>query len=119
MPADPLELSATPHRVRTAARAAGFSDDALERALDFAIKTPPPAAWRRFLSGALALMGTGLVLAGVVCFVAYNWTRIGRFGKFALVELAIIAATLVAWRKLPKLSGQVSLLAAAALVGPV
>lgn len=119
MPADPLELTATPHRVRTAVRAAGLSDDALGRALDFAIKTPPPLAWRRFLSGALALLGAGLVLSGVVCFVAYNWTRIGRFGKFALVELAIIAATLVAWRKLPKLSGQVALLAAAVLVGPL
>lgn len=119
MPADPLELRATPQRVRTAVRAAGVSDGALGRALDFAIRTPPPSAWQRFLSRALAMLGAALVLAGIVCFVAYNWDRIGRFGKFALVELAIIAATAVAWRKLPKLSGQVALLAAAVLVGPL
>lgn len=119
MSADPLELRATPARVRSAVRAAGLSDDALNRALDFSIGTPPPGAWRRFLSGALAFLGAGLVLAGVVCFVAYNWDRIGRFGKFALIELAIAAATLLAWRTLPRLSGQVALLAAAVLVGPL
>jgi uncharacterized membrane protein len=117
--ADALELTATPNRVRTALLAAAVSDAALERGLDLAVHSPPPAAWRRFLATALALLGAGLLLAGVVCFVAYNWDRIGRFGKFALIELAIVVATLIAWKKLPRLSGQVALLGAAVLVGPL
>ena len=119
MNGDPLHLRATPDRIRTACRGAGLSDGATERALDITLRTPPLAEWRRFLSTALALLGAGLLLAGAVCFVAYNWDRIGRFGKFALVGGAIVAATLTAWRKLPRLSGQVAVFCAAVLVGPL
>src|SRR5437016_2600850 len=116
---DPLELTATPHRVRVAAAGAQLSDRALERALDIVAATPSPAEWTRFLSRTLALLGAGLVLAGVICFVAYNWSRVGRFGKFGVVELGIVAATLLAWKKLPGVIGQTALLAAAILVGPL
>jgi uncharacterized membrane protein len=114
-----LDLTATPQRIRIAAKAAAFSNEALERALDIVLRTPDSAAWRRFLSRTLALLGTCLLLAGAICFIAYNWTRIGRFGKFALVEIGIIGATVFAWRTLPRLSGQASLFAAAVLVGPL
>ena len=117
--ANALDLTATPQRIRIAARAAGLAEDAVERAVDIVVRTPDAHEWRRFLSRALALLGTCLVLAGVTCFVAYNWSRIGRFGKFALIEIAIVGATLLAWRKLPRLSGQVALFAAAVLVGPL
>jgi uncharacterized membrane protein len=116
---DPLDLPATTRRVRAVARAATLSAPALERGLALATETPDPRAWGAFLSRALALLGAGLVLSGVVCFVAYNWDRVGRFGKFALIELAIVGATLVAWRKLPRITGQVALLGAAVLVGPL
>ena len=116
---DPLQLRATPERIRIAGRAAGLSDAALARAVDIVVRTPPAQEWRRFLSIALALLGAGLLLAGVICFIAFNWSSIGRFGKFALVEAAIVGATLVAWRKLPRATGQVALLAAAVLVGPL
>jgi uncharacterized membrane protein len=115
--ADPLELPATPSRIRAAARAADLSPPALDRALGIATSAPSADEWRRFLSRALALLGAGLVLAGIICFVAYNWTRIGRFGKFALIDAGIVGATLIGWRNLPRLSGQIALLAAAVLVG--
>ena len=116
---DPLELTATPRRVRVAAKGAQLSDRALARALDIVTATPSEAEWAWFLSRALALFGAGLVLAGVICFVAYNWSRIGRFGKFGVVELAIVVTTVLAARKLPRVSGQVALLASAVLVGPL
>lgn len=116
---DPLFLRATPSRVRAAARAAGLGDRATTRAIELVALTPPPAEWRRFLSGALAAFGAMLLLAGGIMFVANNWSRIGRFGKFALVEAAIVATALVAWRKLPAFSGQVALFAASVLVGPL
>jgi uncharacterized membrane protein len=117
-PRDPLQLAATPRRIRAVA-SAGFSDVARERGLVLATETPARGEWAKFLSWALALLGAGLVLAGVVCFVAFNWDRIGRFGKFALIELAIVAAAQLAWRKLPRISGEVALLSAAVLVGPL
>ena len=114
-----LDLPATPRRVRVVARAAGLTDAAVTRGVALAVETPSPSEWRTFLSRALAMLGAVLALAGVVCFVAYNWDRIGRFGKFALLELAIIGAVVLAWRKLPKLSGEIALFAAAVLIGPL
>lgn len=105
--------------MRVAARAAGLDEAATTRAIEIATGTPPPAEWRRYLAGALAFLGATLLLAGVICFVAYNWSRMGRFGKFALMELAMIATTLLAWRKLPALSGQIALFSASVLVGPL
>lgn len=116
---DALTLRATPERLRVAGEAAGLTSDAIARGLSLAVRTPAPAEWRRFLSVTLAGFGAGLLLAGAVSFIAYNWERIGRYGKFALVELAIVGATLLAWRKLPRLSGQVALLSASVLVGPL
>jgi uncharacterized membrane protein len=116
---DPLDLPATTYRVRNAARAAKLDERATARALEIATATPRGSEWRAFLSKTLALFGAGLVVAGAICFVAYNWERFGRFSKFALVEGAIIVATIAAWRTLPRTIGQVSLLAAAVLVGPL
>jgi uncharacterized membrane protein len=116
---DPLDLPATPTRVRAAAAAAELSPRARERALEIATATPDARAWQAFLSRALASVGTAFVVAGVVCFFAYNWERIGRFGKLGLIEVGIAAAALVGWRKLPRLSGQIALTAAAMLVGPL
>jgi uncharacterized membrane protein len=119
MPTDPLELPATPSRVRDIGRRAALPLPVVRRALALATATPDEEEWRRFLSRVLALLGAGLILAGTVCFVAYNWTRFGRFAKFGLLELAIMAAAAIAWRTLPRLSGQVALAGAAVLVGPL
>ncbi len=116
---DTLHLPATPHRVRAAAQAAGLSPRALDRALEIATATPSRAGWHRFLSRTLTLLGAALVLAGIICFLAYNWNRIGRFGKLGLIEGGIVAATIIGWWRLPRLSGQSALTAAAVLVGPL
>ena len=114
---DSLDLRATPFRVQAAAQAAALSPRALDRALEIATATPAGAEWQRFLSRALIALGGALVLAGVVCFFAYNWDRLGRFGKLGLIELGIVAAALLGWWRLPRLSGQAALTAAAVLVG--
>lgn len=116
---DPLALAATPRRMRVIARAAKMDAATTERALVLATETPAPREWKRFLSIALAILGAGLLLAGVISFVAYNWDRLGRFGKFALLEIAIAGAAVLAWRTLPKISGEVALFSAAVLVGPL
>ena len=99
------------------ARGVPLSDAATQRGLVIATESPDATAWRVFLSRALLALGASLCLAGVICFVAYNWERVGRFGKFGGLALAIVAAAVLAWRAIPKLTGEVSLLAAAILVG--
>jgi uncharacterized membrane protein len=116
---DPLSLPATPFRVRAAAQAAALSARALDRALEIATATPDSASWRGFLTRALTFLGAALVLAGVVCFFAFNWDRIGRFGKLGLIEAGIVVAAIIGWWRLPRLSGQIATTAAAVLVGPL
>jgi len=66
----------------------------------------------------LLLFGSALVLAGVIFFFAYNWAEMGRFLKFVLIELGILACFSAAYfRGLIRLSGKILLLSASVLVG--
>ncbi len=116
---DPLDLAATPERLRALAEAGVLPPPALERALRLAVASPERPAWRRFLSTVLLGFGSLLVLSGVVYFFAYNWAGLHRFGKLGLLLAAILAACLAAWRLGEGLAGQFSLLFAAVLVGPL
>jgi uncharacterized membrane protein len=116
---DLLDLPATPARMRVAAEAAGAPPADVRRALALAAASPPAREWVRFLTGALLLLGAGLLLSGIVCFFAFNWADLGRFAKFGLLEAAVaVCAALGCW-KLRDLTGRVALFAAAVLVGPL
>lgn len=114
---DPLEQAATPDRLRAALAAAGASETTTLRALAVADATPSRREWASFLSAALLLLGAALVLAGVISFFAFNWATLGRFGKFALIEVAIAACAIAGWRYRDVLGGRVALFAASVLVG--
>jgi uncharacterized membrane protein len=113
---DALDLQATPARIRVAAGAARVD---LGRALDIAGASPSAQAWRRFLALVLLLLGTGLVLSGIVSFFAFNWVSLGRFAKFALLEAGIVVCTAVGLWRLRDITGRVALFAASVLVGPL
>jgi uncharacterized membrane protein len=116
---DPLDHPATPDSLRAALAAAGASEETVVRGLARADATPSRRDWTTFLSAALLLLGSALVLAGVISFFAFNWASLGRYGKFALLEGAIAVCAVVGWKYLDKLIGRVALFAAAVLVGPL
>jgi uncharacterized membrane protein len=90
----------------------------LARALRAGGAYPTADDWRRFVEQLLLWLGTVLVAAGVVFFVAYNWDALGRFAKLGLVEALVVAALgVVAWDGLDRAAGKAALLAAAVLVG--
>lgn len=90
----------------------------LRRALTVAGALPTPADWRRFVEQLLLWLGSVLVTAGVVFFVAYNWDALGRFTKLGLVQaLIVVALGAVAWRGLDGAAGRAVLLGASLLVG--
>lgn len=90
----------------------------LARALRVAGAIPGAAEWRRFLDGLLLGLGVVLLGAGVVFFVAANWQELGRYAKFALVELPIVLALAACWRfGLDSPAGKAALVAAALLTG--
>ena len=92
-----------------------------ERAADallLAGVTPSAMQWRAFLDRLLLWMGIAALAAAMVFFVAANWDALGRFGKFALVEGAIVLALATCiWRGLDAPAGRASLVAAALLTG--
>lgn len=90
----------------------------LARALAVAGALPSREEWRQFLDRLLLWMGTVLVAAGVIFFLAYNWKELGRFGKFALVEALVVAALLMFWRLGPDRSaGKAALFGAGLCLG--
>jgi uncharacterized membrane protein len=72
--------------------------DALLRAAD---ARPSRAEGLRFLSRCLRIAGVLSLAAGVVFFVAANWSHIAVFGRFALLEILFVACVGVAFVKPP------------------
>lgn len=111
---DPLEQPARPEVVTRL----GLEGRVLERALELASEGPDPQAWRLLLQRLLLFAGALLVLSGIVCFFAFNWQGLHRFGKFALVAAGVAGCALGAWRLgFTRTSAKVLLLAASVLVG--
>lgn len=90
----------------------------LPRALALAGATPTAGDWRRFLDRLLLWLGTVMVAAGLIFFLAYNWNDMGRFGKFGLAEALIVLGLLSIWRfGLDGPGGKAALLAVSLFTG--
>jgi len=113
----PLDTPITPQHLYSLARANILSPNALEYALRRLGTVPDARAWRRFLDKLLLLLGTTLLLAGILFFFAYNWADLSRFIKFAVLEFGILSMAVFASWQFRNLSGQAALLAAAMLLG--
>jgi len=88
------------------------------QALALAGVLPSRDAWRGFIDRLLLWLGTLLVGGGLIFFLAYNWTELGRFSRFALVEVLLLAALAVVWRVgLDRPGGKAALFAACLFVG--
>lgn len=73
----------------------------VETLLDLADARPSRAEGLRFLGLCLRIAGILSLAAGLVFFVAANWARIAVFGRFALVELVLVACVVVAFLRPP------------------
>lgn len=56
---------------------------------------PSAASWRALFSVLLLWLGMLSFACGVIFFFAYNWQSLGRFAKFALIEVAILLTIVV------------------------
>ena len=115
---DPLAVTATATRVRQIAGQLRLDEGAFTRALALSGVVPDRGAFAQATSRFLMLAGTALIVAGVAAFFAFNWADLHRLAKFALIEGAIVAAVLLAWRQgLDRLAGQAALFGAGFLTG--
>ena len=92
--------------------------DHVDEALAVTELRPNPTSWNTFIDRVLLLLG-GLSLAfALMFFVAYNWSDIGKFAKFGLVQIAIVIAIGIYWKLgVDKMSAKVSLLVGSILIG--
>jgi uncharacterized membrane protein len=51
-----------------------------------------PEALRRWFWPAIAVVGSALVGLGIILWLAANWDTLGRIGRFALLQITVIAA---------------------------
>ncbi|MDH3347218.1 MAG: DUF2157 domain-containing protein [Desulfobulbaceae bacterium] len=78
----------------------------------------PSSAWFSWANQLLLIIGVTLVLAGVIFFFAYNWAQMGKFQKFALIELSIVSCIVASFfRGAEQLSGKTLILSASVLCG--
>ena len=74
--------------------------------------------WWRWANQSLLFIGAALMLAGVVFFFAYNWSRMHAVAKFTAIEAGVwLCAIGSLQRGLDKIAGKVLLLAASVLIG--
>lgn len=100
------------------ARRGAIAPDQLEEAASMVGVIPNGQAWRQFIERLLLWIGTMSITLSVLFFVAFNWTEIGRFAKFGLVEILVVLAIGIYWQwGHQRLIGQLSLLAASILLG--
>jgi uncharacterized membrane protein len=98
------------------------NDLILEQHKDEAIQTAAihakSSAWPVFLDRLFLILGALGIAFSLLFFIAYNWQEVGRFGKFAIVEAAVIACSLVFLKlKFNGLSSKITLLVTSICVG--
>jgi uncharacterized membrane protein len=76
----------------------------VESLLSLSAARPSRAETRRFAAFCLGIAGLLSLAAGVVFFVAANWSDIAALGRFALLEILLVACGVVAFVKPPPAS---------------
>ena len=82
---------------------------------------PSKRTWLAFFDKALLIIGAVALVLSLVFFVAYNWQNLGKIGKFALVEGALVISialyVALSFRRRFKLIRQLLLLVASVITG--
>lgn len=112
------ETKATRDQLQQLAQQGTLDPPALARALALSGYRPDRRAWGQFVDYLLLSLGALFLVSGIIFFFAYNWEALPRFGRFGLIEAAILlgAAATHYWG-LPTLAGKIALTVTALLVG--
>lgn len=115
---DPLDHTATPHRVWMLFREGVLPPKAWPRAQIHTRQRPTVGEWLAYLDRLLLILGAVFLVAGVVFFFAFNWADMPRFAKFALLQGLVVGTASAAFVvRLERWGGRVLLGASAILLG--
>ena len=78
-----------------------LDESGVDTLLDAASARPGRAATLQFLSRMLRIGGILSLAAGLVFFVAANWSKFAVFGRFALLELVVVVCVIAALLRPP------------------
>ena len=102
------------------AEARVIDDRAVGRALELAGCALTARGWRTAVDRLLLGLGIGLLAAGIICLVAYNWSSLPRWGRFALAQSFLLLVLALGCRLgLGTAQGKAVLTLAIALIGPL
>jgi uncharacterized membrane protein len=111
-------LPVTPYRLQLLFKAERLPIETWKRSQQLAGFIPTRTDWLRFADLLMASMGTIFLLAGIVFFFAFNWDDLSKWNRFAIVEGAVVIATVLAFvLNLDKWGGRLALGAATILMG--
>ncbi len=87
-----------------------LSPEQIPAALELTGLYPDRLRWRHFIEQLLLWLGALALVFSLLFFIAYNWDNLGRFAKFAMVEVFVAAsvAGYCKWQRHPVL-GKLSL----------
>jgi uncharacterized membrane protein len=78
----------------------------------------PYRVWFSWVTRHLLFIGAALMLAGVIFFFAYNWAKMEKFLKFALLQFSIIACIAATYFcRVNNLTRKILILAASIFIG--
>jgi len=97
-----------------------WSADARIRAYALATRPVEAPDWTQFLDRNLLAGGSLALLSGASCFVGANWSLLGAYAKFILLDVLLLFLAFSAWRLgLKDLKARWALTVACGLVGAV
>ncbi|MDQ7026394.1 MAG: DUF2157 domain-containing protein [Anaerolineae bacterium] len=118
MAGDWQKSRATPQRLWRLHKERILPPQAWERSQEIAGHIPTTSEWMRFVYRLLMASGTIFLIAGIFFFFAFNWEDLPRLGRFAIIEGAVIIATVLAFiLNIDTWGGRIALGAAAMLIG--
>ena len=112
------ERVATPYLLQQLFYHNTIADEGYERSQEIAGFIPNRDDWLRFIDLLILALGTIFLVAGILFFFAFNWADLPKFGKFAIVQGAVIVAIIAAFvLDIDKWGGRMALAAGSILVG--
>lgn len=113
---NPLDIEATPLRLRELVRRKALAKEKFDDAVDLVSGAYDP---RRALQAVLLAMATALIVAGVAFFVAANWQALGKFARLGLVAAFVVAGVVVSVVVSPRsVGGRAALTVSGLVTGP-
>jgi uncharacterized membrane-anchored protein len=118
-PADLLELPSKRSRLHALAGIGVLERGQLRAALAALGLRPSRASWAAYLYWHALILGVALLVAGMIFFVAANWSALPGYVRMAMVGAAMIAATLAGGWLGHSLAGRSLSLLGGLLFGPL